>query len=905
MTTETTENMLDLAEMARQDPVRFRGISYEQCVQSVRAHLEAERQRLRGQHNSGVSGHNTLRGFTSLCDSIVKSAAAFALSRCKNPQILLSRVSICALGGYGRGEMSPCSDLDVSLLFDNVFDSEIEAVNGFLTPFFWDIGLHAGYTLHSVREAAELAVKDPRVFTSYAQARLVVGDNTTLGRLKLSLSDLGDQARSSVMRYVRQRENRMELPPEHRDVFALEPNIKESAGGLRDFHAGLWMIMITHGAMGLDDMARLGHVTPVEHLELLDGLDFLWRVRNELHFHTGREEDRLSFAMQRHAARFFGYGDDSAGAVVRFMEDYYQAASSVRRFLQIAARICDQAPMSEMFVQHPAGRSKITVYSGHLCVDPSDKNWFAENPTRLMEIFWECARRTTPLAPSTGHWVRNSLGLVNDAFRSNDVVRRYFIAICNRPLQAGAALREAAGSGLLGAYLPEYEAIRGVLCYEDFHSFPVDEHTLRALEALGQIPRMKGDVAMFLYRVLERVRDPHVLVLAVLLHDLGKVAGEIHVAEGARIAGEICARINLSEYDTQRIVYLVNNHMAMSDIAFYRDTDDMEIVQAFAQGVKTDDMLRMLLLLTYADLSAVGPNVWNEWKGALLIKLFLKAERILMGRDDFSPDDEWLEAKGRKAVESLPEERRAAMENHLQRLGERYLLAFSPEQMALHLDCVEQAASDGLALRCVGHEDTGTTEVVVCTRDRHGLFSEIAGCFTAQLVSVQNAVLFTRSDGWVVDCFMVEDAAKHRPLTQNELDSVGNLLRKVILDGHDVRKHVEKSKHRLFALQTPPLAVKTTVELDNDASKSDTVIDIVTGDRTGLLYDISSTLSGMGIDFSTAHIRTDVGRVRDSFYVRMNGNKIEGHTLRDFVRQRLLDAIGPVAAIETREENVK
>lgn len=245
MTTETTENMLDLAEMARQDPVRFRGISYEQCVQSVRAHLEAERQRLRGQHNSGVSGHNTLRGFTSLCDSIVKSAAAFALSRCKNPQILLSRVSICALGGYGRGEMSPCSDLDVSLLFDNVFDSEIEAVNGFLTPFFWDIGLHAGYTLHSVREAAELAVKDPRVFTSYAQARLVVGDNTTLGRLKLSLSDLGDQARSSVMRYVRQRENRMELPPEHRDVFALEPNIKESAGGLRDFHAGLWMIMTT------------------------------------------------------------------------------------------------------------------------------------------------------------------------------------------------------------------------------------------------------------------------------------------------------------------------------------------------------------------------------------------------------------------------------------------------------------------------------------------------------------------------------------------------------------------------------------------------------------------------------------------------------------------------------------
>ena len=723
MNQATDMNMEALVDLAHGDPVSFRKVPYGECVAVVRAHIEAERHKIRQRHASGESGSNVLRNLTSLCDSVVKAAVHFGLARSRNASILMSRVAICALGGYGRAEMSPCSDLDVSLLFDAVLDREIETLNNFLMPFFWDVGFHAGYSLHSVTEAAALAADDARVFTTYAQARLLLGDNMTLGRLKLLLSDINEKTRAQVLLDVRRRERTEDLPLQHRDLYALEPDVKENAGGLRDFHAGLWMVILAHGPISLDDMLRLGHISPLEHLDLLDGLDFLWRIRNELHFFSGRPEDRLTFAMQKHIAGVFGYGAGTNQEVGRFMEDYCAAATKVRGFLQIAARICDQPSMAALFDQRQPGRSHLSVYHGQLCVDLSDKNWFVENPTRLMEIFWESARRTVPLSAAAAHWVANSLYLVNDEFRTSDVVRRYFIAICNRPLQAGSALREVARTGLLGAYLPEFAAIQGILRYEDFHSYPVDEHTLRALEAIGQIPSLKGDVGKMLYRTLERIRDPQVLVLSILLHDIGKAAGEIHAVESSRLALGLCDRIGLSDYDRQRIAFLVENHMAMSNIAFYRDTDDLQIVNAFAQSVKTDDQLRMLLLLTFADLSAVGPNVWNDWKGALLVKLFLKSERILTGRVDEAIEDFWNHPKALKIRETAPGWTDAQIEDHLRTLGERYLLAYSPDQIAMHMECMEEAHAAGLSLRCSNNSQTGTSEVTVCTRDRHGLFA--------------------------------------------------------------------------------------------------------------------------------------------------------------------------------------
>ena len=889
----TTIDIDKLSHLALDDFAAFRSVSRTVCITAVRDFAQRKRREIQMHHEAGESGSTTLRHLTELCDTIVRIVTNFAISRTSNPQQIKQQIALCALGGYGRQEMSPHSDLDISLVLDNAMTDDIEALNAFLLPFFWDIGFKVGYSLHTVREAADLAATDPKVFTTYSQARLIHGDTTTFGRLKLLLSDLDTDNRGAALSYVRRREHPDLLAAEHRDLYALEPNIKENAGGLRDFHAGLWMILLMHGTLSLDDLAQGGYITAVEQLDLLEGLDFIWRIRNELHFHTDREEDQLTFTLQKHVANAFGYGE-STQAAARFMEDYYNAACRVRQFLQIATRICDQPSMARLFEQPHSQRSQFTVYRNQLCANPSDKNWFAENPTRLMEIIWESTRRAVPLSPVTLHWISNNLSLVNDEFRSSDAVRRYFLAICKRPFQAGAALREASKSGLLDAYLPEFGAIRGIIRYEDFHSYPVEEHTLRAVEALASLADTTTPLSELLYRVLERVREPHLLVLSILLHDLGKVTGDIHIEEGARIAQNICKRIGLDEYETEQIVLLVRRHQTMSDIAFYRDTDDLDTVAAFAKMIKNDDMLRMLLLVTYADLSAVGPNVYNEWKGTLLLKLFRRSERILTGRITDEVDRSFIEPKIadiRKVATNVSD---TELDTYLNALGERYLLSYTPEQISEHIKCLEEAYPIGLATRCTERPDMNASEFVVCTRDRHGLFSEIAGAFSSQLVNVRNASLFTRDDGWVVDTFLVHNAANGRPLTSSEATTVTQVLHDVIFHTEDINKTVDKSRKKLFALTRPTAQVRPSVEFDNEASHTDTVIDIVAGDRTGLLYDIAHTLSEMGVDFSAAHIVTDVGRARDSFYIQMNRRKLEDSKLKKWVAKRLYEAIaGP------------
>lgn len=892
----------ELAARARAGDPAFGAVSREECLAAARALVEQHWQAVRQRHAAGESGSNVLRRLTDAADTVVRGVMEFGMYHTGGRDKLVNSVAMCALGGYGRCEMSPRSDLDVCLLYDRRLSREIKALNGYLLPFLWDMGFKTGYALQSVAEAIKLARNDPEVYTTYAQARLLLGADKLFARLRMQLRGLKARDLEPILRHIRRREVPEELPQQYRDLYNIEPDVKENVGGLRDFHAAQWMIMITHGPLSLDDLQRLGHLSADEYLGLVEALDFVWRARNEMHFHTGKAENRLDFGMQEHVARTLGYGGETHEAIDRLMQDYYSAAQRIRHFLMLAARLCDQQ-IAERRSENPGispGRSRFTVYQGQLCAGMLDRKWFAENPARLMQVFWESARRVAPLSYAMQAWVKDNLPLAGDAFRASDVVRRYFVAICNRPVQAGMVLRQAASAGLLHAYLPEFNAIRGIVRYEDFHSYPVDEHTLRAVEALAEIPKMSGSVGGVLRKTLEHVRDPHILIMAILFHDMGKASGETHVEEGVRTARVICERIGMPQEETERIVFLVQHHMIMTNIGFYRDTDNVETLNQFAELMKTDERLRELLLLTYADLVAVGPNVWNDWKGALLLKLFLKTERILLGRSHVADEEYWTLPKADEVRARLAEPLRSQTESFLRALGERYFIAFSPDCIARHMECLEEARASGLALRCDTHEDTGMSEVVVCTRDRHGLFSEIAGSFASQLVNVEGAALFTLDDGWVVDCFTVKDAANDRPMTPAQFQGVGRVLREVTLEGRSIQTYVEQSRRRLFALLQPRAPIRTRVGFDNTASATDTVIDIETGDRTGLLYDIARALSGMGVDILSARIMTDARRVRDAFYVRLNNAKIEDYATQTSIRNGLQEAILPAITADTK-----
>lgn len=880
----STYQFNELVTLARDEPDAFRDTSPADRLAAIRAQYRGAWEAARQRHEAGSSGRSVITDLTESADELVRGLVAFGMAEASADARAMERVAVVALGGFGRGELSPRSDLDLCLLYTGKPDATLRAVNEYLVPLFWDVGFTMGYVFQEVEEAISLAASDPEVLTSYAQARLLTGAGEIFGRLESGIAKVLASQEENLLAFFRKRETLEDLLEEHQDPYDPEPDLKENVGGLRDVHVARWILGLRRGRVNRHDLEQLDALRPEDSLDFQEGLDFIWRVRNELHFHTGKAQDQLTFALQKHVAHAFGYGDGDQAAIDRFMEDYYGAARALRRLLRLVVGITDRAKGGRR--KEASSRGQISVVNGELCLAAQDPQWFAEYPPRLMEVFWECCRRRAPLDHESREWITENLHLAGSAFQRDDLVRRFFVALCSRPHQAALALRQASETGLLGRYIPEFADIEGVVRYEAFHSYPVDEHTLRAIEAIAAIPEAKGPVDRLLQRTLEHLRDPHILVIAILFHDLGKAGGEEHVEEGVRLARQIGARMGLPEDDVDRIAFLVRYHMFMNDIAMYRDTDDLDIVAEFAKTVGSPDRLQALLLLSYADLSAVGPNVWTEWKGVLLSKLYLKAEQILLGRAQFD-EAFWLAPKARAIEEHAPETLRPHVSSHLRQLGERYFVAFTPEQVIDHMECLREARVSGLSVHCRANEDTLTSDVVVCTRDSHGLFAEIAGCLASQLADVRRASVFSTPDGYVVDSFTVIDAAHRRPLSGGQVVALEKTLRSVLLDGSDVQSHVNSARNRLFAVNHARMPVQTRVDFDNGASRTDTVLDIESGDRTGLLYDIARALADFGIDIQSSHVVTDARQVRDAFYIRMGNRKVIGSATQAALRSKL------------------
>ena len=887
--------LVEATESGRRAPG---GLDRAECVRATRAFIANRREEIRQRHESGESGMNVVHLLSDAADTVLSGALRFALRAVSVEDSLLSRVSLCALGGYGRRELAPCSDIDVCLLHEAPMPPRLDELNRFLVPFLWDIGFQVGYATYTVEESAALAKEDVKVFTSLMESRLVAGDGTAFARLKLLVRELQSKEFSTAVIRHKLGERYEQLEPSWQDLFEAEPNIKENAGGLRDYQTALWLLMVAYSVESLDEAVSRDVITSDEQLHFAEALDFLMRIRNELHFHTGTRQDRFTFPYQAHVASAFGYRERGHRQVANLMQDYYAAAGRLRSFLDIAARLCCGAGTGPK----PSSRKPkdpFEVRHGELYAGGGDAGWFHRNSPRLMEVFWNCARRGVSLSRQTERLVTASLDCVNDTFRSNDLVRRFFVAICSRPAEAGRVLRQAAQTGLLGAYVPEFGAVQGVLRYEDFHQYPVDEHTLRALEALASLDTIGGAIGRCLRQAFENLHDPYVLVIAILCHDLGKADQDVHVEESVRLAEDFMERIGLPEDDRERVRFLVEHHMLMNTISQYRDIDDDDIVEAFAATVQTEEHLRHLLLLSYADLMAVGPTVWTEWKGALLMALYLRTARRLLGRVESVEEEYWRSAKADEVRESVPAGLACRVDDHLRGLGQRYFIAFSPAALAIHIEMATAAEEKGLVLHCDHEPETGVTHLAFCTRDRKGLFADIAGVLCSELIDVNWAALFTHPAGFVVDCFTVSDARQQRCLAGGQVASLERLLRGVLVEGADVEAMVDQARRRLFGLLQARCSTPTRIRFDNESSKTHTVIDVETGDRTGLLYDVAHAMTEAGMDIATARIVTDAHRVRDSFYVTLDGDRIVDESQQGRLADRIRDAIQPPSAVTT------
>ena len=651
--------------------------------------IKLETDRLRMRHRFGLGGLEIASARSYQVDQVVTHACRLALVEADPAaRLALAGCAVVALGGYGRAELSPFSDVDLLFLHQG---RAAEAVRRFVEQvlqLLWDVGLTVGHSFRTLAECLEEARGDLHSRTALAEARLVTGDTSVFGALDRALDNAIRRDRKTGEAFLEML--RADVAERHARVGGAvcvqEPNIKEGVGGLRDLHAVLWVAQARHGSRGLADARAAGLLSEREHQAALRAYDFLLRVRAEAHFVTGRKTDVLTLDLQPAVAGSLGY-EDSRGLLASelFMRDYYRRASDLHGvFRSVLRRPPEEAPrrlFAALTKRRPArdfevrdgrlrAKSEALLASGH----------------GLLSAFAAAQAEGVPLCDELALAVRERLSLVGRELRESKETAAVFVDILRWRGRVGLALRAMHETGFLGRFLPEFGRVSFLVQHDFFHRYTVDEHTLRAIEAIDEVASGTEAAVRPFGRILDEVEDAAPLYLGMLLHDVGKGHGGGHSERGARMAPRVCARLGLDERATEDVVFLVAAHLEMSQISQHRDLTEASLVASFAERVGSVHRLNLLHVLTYADHRAVAPGIWNEWKGTLLWELYNRTRQHLAGHPG---DDDPVETARARAIDRLrPEFPEADLERHFALLPERYLRATDASHLARHFRLV-------------------------------------------------------------------------------------------------------------------------------------------------------------------------------------------------------------------------
>src|ERR1700675_3498496 len=601
----------------------------------LRQHLAQNVDFLKAAHLRGASGQQSVQAYASFMDGFLSTLFRLAVADAKKEGAVPAPIVLVALGGYGRGELGPLSDLDLMVIYDGEMEPYIRRTTQGLLYTLWDLGLTVGHSVRSLPDCVAMARTDFASRTSMQEARYVVGDRRLFQRFRKVLAenvyrkDFG-QFLETALAERDQRYRKFGGSP-----YMGEPNVKESAGGLRDIHTTMWLASTKFGTRTLRELFDKRLITEREQKTTDEALTFLWRVRNELHFLSAHKNDVLSRDIQPQIAKNFGYASDEVSlGVEKFMRDYYLHARVIHRISRRLIARCRETLARRGAVQRRLRQDALAdgliVIDAQIHLAHPDGRAFREDPTRLMKVFWHCHRLGFELGVDVERAVEESLHLVDDEFRSSADVRDLFLSICRSWGRVTQTFREMHELGFLGRYLPEWDALTCLVQYDVYHKFTVDQHSLLAvenLEALAPGQSAESEAA----HVLNDVERPDLLMLGMLLHDIGKGRGHGHVAKGIPLSEELTQRIGLSPDDADKVVFLVAAHVTMSHTAQRRDIDDPKTVAALADVCRTPERLRMLYLLTFADMRAVGAGVMTGWQAQILGELFRRSLARLTG----------------------------------------------------------------------------------------------------------------------------------------------------------------------------------------------------------------------------------------------------------------------------------
>jgi len=832
---------------------------------------------LKVRHAEGASGQESVRTHARLMDDVILSltrliaADAVADGLAATPQVVM------ALGGYGRGELHPLSDVDLMVIYDGKMSPYVQRMMQELLYSLWDLGLHVGHSLRSLDDCVAMARTDFPSRTSMQEARFLAGDRRLFARFQRVLRqevfrrDFGQFLETTLVeRDARYRKHGA-------SPYIGEPNVKESAGGLRDMHTAMWLGEAKFGTRTLRELADKGLITPREQAAADAALTFLWRVRNELHFFSGHKNDVLTRDLQPRIAKNLGYENDATSlGVERFMRDYYLHARVIHRVSKRLIARCQETlsrrGSAERRRRQQALADGLVFFDGRLHLADRDPSQLRVDPARLMKVFGHLHRLGCELSLDLERAVEDSLHLVDDAFRRSDAVGELFLDICRSWGRVCQTFSEMHELGLLGRYLPEFGALTCLVQYDVYHKFSADQHSLLAVEHLEALAPGQSAESEGAAPVLSEVEKPELLMLGMLLHDIGKAKGHGHVAKGIPLVRGLTARMGLPSADAAAVEFLVAHHLTMSHVAQRRDIDDPKTVTDFAAVVGDPQRLRMLYLLTYADMRAVGPGVLTPWRARILHELYTRTLDLLTGGRVAKPSRTQLAERLHAAAKG--EVDLQAVKAHLAMMADRYLESTGVQRMAEHLRMLGELGEAPVVTALFQHPDLGSSDLVVVTRDLPGLFSLIAGTLAASGVNIISAQIHTRADGIAIDTFQVNDPAGDVVGSAAHWARPLDALRAVITGEQSVEALL--ARRRALGREATGPGGPPKIALDNQLSDSATVIEVKCPDRLGLLYLITRALAGLGLDIVSARIATEIDQAFDTFYVQdREGRKLE------------------------------
>ncbi len=859
---------------------------------------EAEAQLIRDGDGRGCAA-----GLSHFQDELIRLVHAYTVAHVYQPTnpADAAHMAVIATGGYGRGLLAPGSDIDLLFLLPSKQTAWGESVVEHVLYLLWDLGFKVGHATRSIDQCVKLSQADFTIRTALLDSRMILGDAGLFAELERRFRSevVRGTARAFITAKLAERDDRHRRTGESR--YRVQPNIKDGKGGMRDLHTLHWLAKYLHGHQPGAEAIETGIFSADEMRTFRGCEDFLWTVRCNVHFMTGRAEERLTFELQPQMAERLGYRSRGGlRGVERFMKHYFLVAKDVGDLTTI---LCAALEMQQLMTAPTLGnllnplswrirrqvrqRTDFRVDNGRINV--ADDKVFERDPINLFRLFAQAEHLDVFLHPDAIRLIRRSLRLIDDTLRADPEANRIFLELLTGKVSPEATLRRMNDTGVLGRFIPDFGKVVAMMQFNMYHHFTVDEHLLRTVGKLTDIERGVAVEELPLSTgIIKTVASRRALFVAAFLHDIGRGRTEDHSVVGARIARQLCPRLGLTAAETETVAWLIEQHLTMSNIAQSRDITDPKTIRDFADIVQSPERLKMLLLLTVADIRAVGPNTWNGWKGQLLRSLYYETEPLVAGGHTQIGRRQRVEAAQAALRKAMAEQPQADVDRFVERHYPDYWLKTETRKQAEHARLLQTAEASGQHF-IADHTTsafTAITELTVFAPNHPRLLAQFAGACAAAGANIVGAHISTTRDGFALDSFLLarefDDDDDEKRRARRIAETIESMLK-----GETRLSHL-LAKRRASERRTGTFNVTPEVIVNNALSDQYTVIEVSGLDRPGLLYELTTALSDLSLDITSAHITTFGEKAVDVFYVTdLTGKKVASEPRQKAIRARL------------------